>query len=858
MPWLQPPPRMPTLPAQTSDDTMSNACRQGYHQPYPEEGNFMMGMTPPPPRPNTLCEHPIFDATDAPATLGTLQLHLWSTFLDLYPDQAFAVQLRGALQHGVKLGYDGPLRHNSRLDVVNLPMDSDDVHHLHREIQARLAEGRLRHVTDPVGMHLVCSPVGVVPKPRSDKRRTIYHLSHPRKSGTRLPSINDGIATSFVTIDYESLDTIMDFICEHPSASLWKADLEDAFRHIIVAESDARLMGIHFDASPSPTSHSDISHYLDNFFGISDTTASPATPIQVLSLSAAALGFKLSHKKTVWETTKLEILGIELDSVAQTASITLPRHQHILQLCSHILERGRASLLELQQVAGHLQFVTRAWDGVSLLQPSPLVIEHVWTDASKRCLGGHWGSIDCPSAVFTKELSRWHRQKDIRFLEALAVLEALRRFSPSWDGPCRVVIHVDNENMEYGLRKGSIRDPQTQVLFQAIFALCLQWHIDLVPVRVSSAANALSDALSRRRFAFIQQQYPCAFALLHFNTVNTARSPPSFLRTTGLSAAATFLLWNGLATSTRARSSPVCADFATSQRCHPFPASETLLIEWTTSQHTSGKTYGSIKRDLTIVKSWHIDLGLSTAAFDSERLARVARGLKRVIGDPLPIAKLAITLPLLCQLLCALPMVWPSRHNCQMFRAAFCLAFACFLRSGELTWEAQGTHNMLTVGSVSFAADRSYATVTIPASKTDPFWQGATLTAPAVPLSTCAVSALRVVCGLRPPSSPLLLLDDDRPFDRSSFVATLRQCLATCGVEPSAYSGHSFRHGAATWAASNGVDDTTIRGLGRWRSACFHRYIDKSAADRATITKVVLYTNTSAPLSLTTVAWRNL
>ncbi|KAJ1034912.1 hypothetical protein NDA18_000519 [Ustilago nuda] len=193
-----------------------------------------------------------------------------------------------------------------------------------------------------------------------------------------------------------------------------------------------------------------------------------------------------------------------------------------------------------------------------------------------------------------------------------------------------------------------------------------------------------------------------------------------------------------------------------------------------------------------------------------------------------------------------------------MFHAAFYLAFTCFLRSGELTWEVQGTDNMLTVSSVSFATDGSYATVTILASKTDPFQQGAMLIAPAVQLSTCAISALRVVCRSRPPSSPLLFLDSVRPFDRSSFMATLRQCLATCGVEPSTYSGHSFCCGAATWVASNGVDDTTICGLGHWQSNCFRCYIDKSAADWATIMKAALYTNASTPLSLTTVTWRNL
>ncbi|SPO30782.1 uncharacterized protein UTRI_05399 [Ustilago trichophora] len=274
-------------------------------------------------------------------------------------------------------------------------MVEEDLHHLRCEVKAHLQEGCLRHVADPSAINLVCSPVGVVPKPHSDKKRTIYHLSHPRKPGLRLLSVNDGINTSFVTIHYESLDAIMDFIHMHPSASLWKADLEDAFRHIIVAESDAQLMGIHFEgqyyqecalafggrsspflfnlfakflhwvtsfamqAVPQPSSFSEVSHYLDNFFGASDTSAMAATPIQVLSMAAAALGFKLSHKKTLWDATKLKILGIKLDSVAQTASITNQRCQRILQLCSRIVERGCASLLELQQVAGHLQFVTR-------------------------------------------------------------------------------------------------------------------------------------------------------------------------------------------------------------------------------------------------------------------------------------------------------------------------------------------------------------------------------------------------------------------------------------------------------------------------------------------------------------------
>ncbi|SAM63391.1 uncharacterized protein UBRO_20164 [Ustilago bromivora] len=853
-------------------------------------------------------------------TVGSLQLRLWSQFLDRYPDQLFASQIKGALCHGTKLGYDGPLRSSDRLDVANLPMDSDDVSHLCHKIEARLQEGRLQHVDNPAATRLVCSPVGVVPKPHSDKKRTIYHLSRPRRQGTRLPSVNAGIDLSFVTIRYESLDVIMDFIREHPGALLWKADLKDAFRHIIVATSDARLMGIHFDghfyqecalvfggrSSPflfnlfaeflhwltsftlrslltgTSDRHSDVSHYVDDFFGASDRTAHPPTPVRALSLAATALGFKLSRKKTVWDTTKLEILVIELDSVAQTASVTTQRRQRILQLCVRIMERGRASLLELQQVAGHLQFVTRvaphgraflrrlydavrahhkapfgrriskatrtellwwtatlqSWDGISLLQPSPLLVEHIWTDASKRCIGGHWGDMHQPSAAFSRELSRRHRQKDIRFLEALAVLEALRRFAPLWLGHRRVVVHVDNENVEHGLRKGSIHDPQTQVLFREIFALCLRQHNDLVSLRVSLPTGFFSAA------------------------VQLDRTPPtSFVVASSLSWRAALLLWNGLAPSTRARSVVMHNNFRTFasslQIANPFPASPETLIEWDAHHHASGKSYNTVKRDLSMLRSWHVDFGLSTAAFDAERLDRVVRGFKRVVGNPLPVAKLPITLPLLRQLLRALPDTCLCQHNCRMFRAAFCVAFACFLRAGELTWEAQGP-NMLTVSSVSFAANRSFTTIALPAGKVDPFRRGTTLTASAVPLGVCPVAALHAICRNRDAREPLFQLKGGQPFDCGCFVAMLRHCLEACGVSPSAYSGHSFRRGAATWAAANGVDADTIRALGRWRSDCFRRYVDRSAEDRAATSRTTLYANADAPLHLDTVAWRDL
>ena len=46
----------------------------------------------------------------------------------------------------------------------------------------------------------------------------------------------------------------------------------------------------------------------------------------------------------------------------------------------------------------------------------------------------------------------------------------------------------------------------------------------------------------------------------------------------------------------------------------------------------------------------------------------------------------------------------------------------------------------------------------------------------------------------------------------------MKEALAAVGVDQSAYSGHSFRSGAATTAASQGIGDATIKMLGRCKS----------------------------------------
>ena len=53
----------------------------------------------------------------------------------------------------------------------------------------------------------------------------------------------------------------------------------------------------------------------------------------------------------------------------------------------------------------------------------------------------------------------------------------------------------------------------------------------------------------------------------------------------------------------------------------------------------------------------------------------------------------------------------------------------------------------------------------------------------------------------------------------------LQSALQSRGIAASAYTGHSFRIGAAITAAARGIPDSLIKTLGWWESAAYMVYI---------------------------------
>lgn len=230
---------------------------------------------------------------------------------------------------------------------------------------------------------------------------------------------------------------------------------------------------------------------------------------------------------------------------------------------------------------------------------------------------------------------------------------------------------------------------------------------------------------------------------------------------------------------------------------------------------------------LAAVRALHIRLGWSSPLDNTPRLDLILRGIKRLKGAHARPQRLPITARLMQYIKVALPRIVSDVHDQHMFWAAYCLAFFGFLRVGELVArDAETGAPRLAVGDLLIA--QSYVTITIRQSKTDPFRRGCDVHIGESGRSVCAVRAVKNYMAARqrtPRREDALLIDlQGRPLRRERFTATLQRCLIGTVPEARRYTAHSFRIGAATSAAQNGVPDWLIQASGRWTSDCFRIY----------------------------------
>lgn len=251
-----------------------------------------------------------------------------------------------------------------------------------------------------------------------------------------------------------------------------------------------------------------------------------------------------------------------------------------------------------------------------------------------------------------------------------------------------------------------------------------------------------------------------------------------------------------------------------------------------------------IKKRLSSLRSYHVDMGFDIDVFRNQQLDQVVRGIKRLIPDPDRRERTPITREILVRLLNSLD---PSTPKGRLLRAAFSLAFAGFLRSGELTYEAEDMRNPdfpswnITRASIQFDPEGHFMLLLLPASKTDPFRLGVTITIARSPLDPlCAVRLMASYLQNTSPAdprTPLFIRAGGAPFTRVFLVQEVQRLALANGIAGN-FTGHSFRRGAATWASRQGLGSDQVQKLGRWKSAAYQLYIDTTEQDKLALSRL--------------------
>ena len=270
---------------------------------------------------------------------------------------------------------------------------------------------------------------------------------------------------------------------------------------------------------------------------------------------------------------------------------------------------------------------------------------------------------------------------------------------------------------------------------------------------------------------------------------------------------------------------------------YPFPVSESLLCYYVAFLAQSGLAPSSIRSYLAAVRHMQVTciMGYPEPRETSSlpRLKLVINGIarKRLDGGQSPSKP---RLPIMASILKQLYKVWLARHldlNTRMIWAACSACFFGFFRAGEITVPSKTAFRPsqhLTWSDVKpdSTSAPSMIKIFLKVSKCDQFGKGVEIFIGRTNSTICPVAAILSYMVARGPSAgPFFQFADGSPLTKARFIGEVRSALALAGLDPSSYSGHSFRIGAATSATQAGLEDSTIKALGRWSSTAFLTYL---------------------------------
>jgi hypothetical protein len=321
-------------------------------------------------------------------------------FICRHPDQLFAAFIHNGTTGGFQIGYDRS--HKLKSGKKNHPSSIANPSVVSNYIAGEVRKGCMVGPLPETLARLVhFSPIGLVPKPHSDKFRLIVDLSYP--DGL---SVNDGICEEWCSLQYASVDNAVEIIQScGPGTMLAKLDLKDAYRIIPVHPDDHYLLGITwkggvyidrslpFGLRSAPllfTAFSDmvawaihcqgvrfVMHYLDDFLllGAPDSQE-VAHSLNVTLNFLFRSGIPVATHKTEGPSTCLTFLGILIDTSLFQLRLPIEKLDRLKSLLTAWQGRRSCTRKQLESFVGHLAHAA------TVIRPGRLFLRSLFSSLS--------------------------------------------------------------------------------------------------------------------------------------------------------------------------------------------------------------------------------------------------------------------------------------------------------------------------------------------------------------------------------------------------------------------------------------------------------------------------------------------
>ena len=304
----------------------------------------------------------------------------WRVALSTHPDTRFTTYILDGIVHGFRVGFARP----SSLRSATRNCPSAEAHpqvvtdYIAKEVSLGRFLGPFSITDAPPLTHL--SKFAVIPKGHTPgKWRLITDLSLPKGQ-----SVNDAIAPPICSLHYVTVDEIATVAAGlGHGALIAKLDVEAAYRIVPVHPDDRLLLGVQwqgaiyvdamlpFGLRSAPKIFTAIAdalewvtrrrgtqfvwHYIDDFIFCGPPSSTECDHALHAALAACdELGVPISAHKVDGPATDITVLGIQLNTVAQTLSLPVDKLQRLQQLLARWGDKRACTRRDLQSLLGLL------------------------------------------------------------------------------------------------------------------------------------------------------------------------------------------------------------------------------------------------------------------------------------------------------------------------------------------------------------------------------------------------------------------------------------------------------------------------------------------------------------------------